>query len=115
MTPHNELRLLPWTGPDGKPCYLSTDDEGSHVSRLADNTEALQLGLAAALLDHVAVVLGGGKADQQELSTLAADLAGVLRDTLRVAESRGHRLLTPGPDTRADVTKGPMLPTGTFD
>ena len=35
MTTFNELRLLPWTGPDGKPCFLSTDDNGGHMSRLA--------------------------------------------------------------------------------
>ncbi|GAA2670561.1 hypothetical protein GCM10010310_09250 [Streptomyces violaceolatus] len=44
MMPRNELRLLPWSGPDGKPCYLSTDDSGGYISRLADNIEAVQLG-----------------------------------------------------------------------
>ena len=114
MTPHNELRLLPWTGPDGKPCYLSTDDEGSHLSRLADNTEALQLDLAAQLLDYAAEVLGSDELGLQELRALAADLTEALRGTLRVAESRGHRLLAPAPDTRADVIKGPMLPAAAF-
>ncbi|MFI0990040.1 hypothetical protein [Streptomyces exfoliatus] len=114
MTPRNELRLLPWTGPDGKPCYLSTDDKDSHLSRLADNTEALQLGLAAALLDHVAGVLGGGEAEPQELGALVADLTRAVRDIMRVAESRGHRLLAPFPDTSADVSKGPTLPAEAF-
>ncbi|WP_101927780.1 hypothetical protein [Streptomyces sp. Ag82_G6-1] len=49
MTAHDELRLLPWAGPDGKPCYLSTDDQGGYVSRLADHIEAFQLGLASQL------------------------------------------------------------------
>ena len=35
MTTSNELRLLPWTGPDGKPCFLSTDDSSGYMSRLA--------------------------------------------------------------------------------
>lgn len=109
MTSHNELRLLPWTGPDGKPCYLSTDDGGSHLSRLADNTEALHLDLAAQLLDYAADVLGSDELGLQELRALSADLTEALRGTLRVAESRGHRLLAPVPDTRADVIKGPML------
>lgn len=50
MTTSNELRLLPWTGPDGKPCFLSTDDNGGPMSRLADNIESAQLGMATALL-----------------------------------------------------------------
>ncbi|MFF9847717.1 hypothetical protein [Streptomyces litmocidini] len=114
MTPHNELRLLPWTGPDGKPCYLSTDDEDSHLSRLADNAEALQLDLATELLDHVADVLGSDEPDLQELSALAAGLTEALRDTLCVAESRGHRLLAPVPEARADVTEDPTLPAAAF-
>ena len=43
MTPHDELRLLPWSSPDGKPCFLSTDDPASHLSRLADEMEEHQL------------------------------------------------------------------------
>jgi hypothetical protein len=30
-------RLLPWTTPEGKPCYLSTDSDDSLLSRLADD------------------------------------------------------------------------------
>ncbi|MEV4938893.1 hypothetical protein [Streptomyces zaomyceticus] len=101
MTPHNELRLLPWSGPDGKPCFLSTDDANAYLSRLADNTEAIQLGLAAELLDHASEVLDDAEASPEELRTLAQDLAESLRDTLRVAESRGHRLPLPGPDVYA--------------
>lgn len=52
MTTHSELRLLPWVGPEGKPCYLSTDDSDGHLSRLADHTEAVQLGMAEELLEH---------------------------------------------------------------
>ncbi|EFL41311.1 conserved hypothetical protein [Streptomyces griseoflavus Tu4000] len=46
------MRLPPWTGPDGKPCFLSTDDNGGHMSRPADNMESVQLGLATDLLDQ---------------------------------------------------------------
>ncbi|GGV15308.1 hypothetical protein GCM10010275_65810 [Streptomyces litmocidini] len=113
MTAHSEFRLLPWSGPDGKPCYLSTDDDNSHLSRLADKTEALHLGLAAELLDYVADVLGRDELDLQELSALAADLTEALRSTLRVAESRAHRLLAPAPDTCADVI-GPTLSAAAF-
>jgi hypothetical protein len=57
MTPPNDLRLLPWSGPEGKPCYLSTDQTGGFMSRLADNIEAVQLGTATELLDHASEAL----------------------------------------------------------
>ncbi|MFB7589297.1 hypothetical protein [Streptomyces sp. NPDC056169] len=110
MTPHNELRLLPWSGPDGKPCFLSTAVPNSRLSRLADTTEAIQLNLAADLLDHAAEKLNNGDADLEGLRALATDLSEALQDTLRVAESRGHRLLAPGPGPRADGTEDPTLP-----
>lgn len=57
MTTRDELRLLPWAGPGGKPCYLSTDDQGGYVARLADHIEAFQLGMASQLLEHARQVL----------------------------------------------------------
>lgn len=95
MTPHNELRLLPWSGPDGKPCFLSTDAPDSHLSRLADNTEEIQLGLATELLDRASEVLAHPEADSEELHLLATDLTGALHAAIRVATSRGHRLPHP--------------------
>lgn len=92
MTTFNELRLLPWTGPDGKPCFLSTDDNGGHMSRLADNMESLQLGMATDLLNQASETLADAETGPDELRLLARDLTGALRDTLRVATSRGHRL-----------------------
>lgn len=91
----HELRLLPWTGPDGKPCFLSTDDSDSYMSRLADNTESVQLGMAAELLDRALDMLAAADTELDDLQLLAKDLTGALRDTLRVATSRGHRLATP--------------------
>lgn len=114
MTRDNELRLLPWLGTGGKPCFLSTDDANGRLSRLADNTEAIQLSLAAELLDHASEVLGDTEAALEELRALAHDLAESLRDTLRVAESRGHRLLDPGPDTHLDDSGGSTLPAAAF-
>ncbi|WCN01909.1 hypothetical protein [Streptomyces sp. M92] len=92
MTPQNELRLLPWSGPDGKPCYLSTDDSGGYMSRLADNIEAVQLGMASELVEHVSAVLGDQDTVPEELRRMLAELTGALRDVLRVATSRGHLL-----------------------
>ncbi|MFF5763036.1 hypothetical protein ACFY8F_10925 [Streptomyces tanashiensis] len=114
MTRDNELRLLPWSGTDGKPCFLSTDDANGHLSRLADNTEAIQLGLASELLDHASEVLGDTKAAPGELRALAQDLAESLRDTLRVAESRGYRVPLPSSDTHGNDAAGPTLPAAAF-
>lgn len=107
MTPHNELRLLPWAGPDGKPCLLSSDDNTGYLSRLADNTEAARLGLGSELLGHALDVLKDEEADFNELRLLATDLTGALRDAVRVATSRGHRLAMPAPYAREDRAEGP--------
>lgn len=93
MTPHKGLRLLPWRTPDGNPCYLSTDDTNSHLSRLADHLESEQIVLASDLVDLAAGMLEGGEVDRHELQALARDLVAALRDVLCVAESRGHRLV----------------------
>ncbi|MGW2084201.1 hypothetical protein [Streptomyces sp. NPDC001880] len=97
MTAPNELRLLPWTGPDGKPCYLSTDDQGGYVSRLADNIEAVQLGTAAGLLEEVSETLDDEDATLDEMRCLVKELTGALRDILRVATSRGRLLAASEP------------------
>ncbi|WP_030901144.1 hypothetical protein [Streptomyces sp. NRRL S-474] len=96
MTAKDELRLLPWVGPDGKPCYLSTDDQGGYVSRLADHIEAFQLGMAAQLLEHSRQVLDDETEDLEELNHLASQLTSALRDVLRVATSRGRGPVAPG-------------------
>lgn len=87
-------RLLPWAGPEGKPCYLVTDGTG-YLSRVADNIESVQLGMSAELLDHAADMLDDQKATSAQLRFLAARMAEALRDVHRIAESRGARL--PGP------------------
>ncbi|MFJ5267620.1 hypothetical protein [Streptomyces sp. NPDC088358] len=92
MTAHDELRLLPWTGPEGKPCYLSTDDRDGFMSHLADNIESIQLRTAAELLDRATESLAEEQAGPEDLRLLAKELAGALRDVLRVATSRGHLL-----------------------
>ncbi|MFI0926140.1 hypothetical protein ACH4TP_19700 [Streptomyces sp. NPDC021012] len=114
MTPHNELRLLPWSGPDGKPCFLSTDDNGGTLSRLADTTEAAQLDVGQELLEHAMEVVTDAESEPAELRLLVRDLAGALRDTLRVAVSRGHRLPTPDSAARGDGDANPRLPAATF-
>ncbi|MER5963313.1 hypothetical protein [Streptomyces sp. NPDC002057] len=105
----SELRLLPWSGPDGRPCYLSTDDDNSHLSRLADTTEAAQLDVAQELLEHAMEAITDGESGPAELRLLAGDLTEALRDTLRVAVSRGHRLPTPDSTTHGEGEAGPRL------
>ncbi|MFI9649054.1 hypothetical protein ACIHAA_22475 [Streptomyces sp. NPDC052040] len=96
MTAPNELRLLPWTGPEGKPCYLNTDDRDGYMSRLADNMEAVQLGMAAELLDQASETLSEDSAPE-DVRLLADKLTGSLRNVLRVAISRGHLLAASEP------------------
>ncbi|MET8182000.1 hypothetical protein [Streptomyces sp. NPDC005336] len=86
------LRLLPWSDPDGKPCYLASDDGDSPLSRRADAIEAVQMSMGEELLRHARELLGEPKADARELRFLADRLCEALRDVLRVAESRGARL-----------------------
>ncbi|GHF93151.1 hypothetical protein ACFFSH_35255 [Streptomyces filamentosus] len=114
MTPHNELRLLPWSGPDGKTCFLSTDDTGGLLSRLADQAEGAQLNVGAELLEHTREVLTDEKSDPEELRLLVRDLADALRDALRVAVSRGHRLPTPDPALRGVEDGVPRLQAAAF-
>lgn len=84
------IRLLPWEGQGGKPCYVLGDGNG-YVSRLADNIESVQLGMADDLLGHAADLLADRKVTWPELHFLASRLTESLRDVRRVAESRGSR------------------------
>ncbi|MFB7365773.1 hypothetical protein [Streptomyces hydrogenans] len=92
MTSHDELRLLPWSGPDGKPCFLSTDNNSSRLSRLADTLETTYLDQAADVLHQAIELLGLPEPDPVDLRAASADLTAALGQALRVAESRGRRL-----------------------
>ncbi|XMN07712.1 hypothetical protein ACK8N7_17595 [Streptomyces griseobrunneus] len=90
MTTPNELRLLPWSGPGDKPCYLSTDDPDGYMSRLADSIEAIQLDTASKLLEEASEALDNQGTSLDDMRCLVKELTGALRDILRVATSRGH-------------------------
>ncbi|MET9081512.1 hypothetical protein ABZX77_06345 [Streptomyces sp. NPDC004237] len=91
-------RLLPWPTPEGKPSYLITNNGGSYLSRLADDLEATQLATAAALLGHARQVLDDPMSRYTEVRYAGIRLAECLTDALRVAESRGMRLVVPDRD-----------------
>ncbi|MFF3915160.1 hypothetical protein ACFYZB_16985 [Streptomyces sp. NPDC001852] len=85
-------RLLPWAGADGKACYLMGDGAG-YISRLADQIESVQLGMADGLLGHAAELLAEQRLTGEELRYLARRLSESLADVRRIAESRGARLV----------------------
>ncbi|MFE4913010.1 hypothetical protein ACFRCX_15920 [Streptomyces sp. NPDC056652] len=89
-------RLLPWTSPEGKPCYLSTDGQG-YLSTLADSIETVQLGMGQELLEYAreTTAPGAPTLSATEYRWLACRLTEALADALRVADSRGQRLPNP--------------------
>ncbi|MEW1657162.1 MULTISPECIES: hypothetical protein [unclassified Streptomyces] len=97
MTDHTDRtpRLLPWTTPDGKPCYLIPGNGTGRVSRLADRIEAEQLGSTAVLIEEAERILTERAWTPGELHLLTVDLKDSLVATYRVAESRGARLPVP--------------------
>ncbi|WP_406380986.1 hypothetical protein [Streptomyces sp. NBC_01618] len=86
------MRLLPWVNQSGAPCYLSTDDPDSRMSRLADEVEADLLDSAEYVLTEARELLAEATAGERELRFAGVRLAESLRDTLRIATSRGERL-----------------------
>ncbi|MFD5392736.1 hypothetical protein ACFWJW_00535 [Streptomyces sp. NPDC127097] len=96
------VRLLPWTGPDGKPCFVAGDGTG-YVSRIADQMEEEQLSSADDLLDEARQVLAARAWTPGELHLLAVELTASLADVRRVARSRGGRLTALGQDAPDDV------------
>jgi hypothetical protein len=106
MSPMHTARLLPWSTSDGKPCFLHGDGNG-YLSRVADNIENVQLGMAGQLLDHAADMLTDHKTTPDQLRFVLARMSEALRDVHRIAESRGARL--PVPD--ADEDDIPVCPS----
>ncbi|MFJ4539035.1 hypothetical protein ACIP39_24205 [Streptomyces tibetensis] len=82
------MRLLPWTGSDGKPCYLSTDDPGSLLSRLADDLEAAQLVSAEQVIAGARAVLNDHEAGERALRFALTRAVESLAEVLRIAVSR---------------------------
>ncbi|MEV0119575.1 hypothetical protein AB0H77_41040 [Streptomyces sp. NPDC050844] len=113
-----DTRLLPWSTPDGKPCFLMGSGTG-FMARMADNIESVQLGMAGDLLDHADDLLADPKATPPQLRFLLARMSEALRDVRRIADSRGARLPVPdddrdGLDGDEDEGGGPHPPADVF-
>ncbi|MER6674425.1 hypothetical protein [Streptomyces sp. NPDC000983] len=87
------LRLLPWTTPEGKPCYLSTDEaEPGPLSRRADELEEALLASGEQVLAGAAAVLADSAAGERAVRFALSRAVESLGDALRVAVSRGGRI-----------------------
>ncbi|MFE1766134.1 hypothetical protein ACFW81_18215 [Streptomyces angustmyceticus] len=92
LAPAPGLRLLPWEGDGGKPCFLSADGVGGVLSRLADEIEEEQLCDGAEVLKGAVAVLDDGKAGEHALRGALRATTQAFGNVLRVADSRGARL-----------------------
>nr|WP_286260089.1 hypothetical protein [Streptomyces graminofaciens] len=87
------LRLLPWTTPEGKPCYLDPDTaHPGPLSLLADSVEVSQLGSAEEVLGGGRAVLVDATAGEHAVRFALTRATEALENVLRIAVSRGRRL-----------------------
>ncbi len=86
------LRLLPWTGPEGRPCYLSTDSDDSPLSRRADELEEALLASGEEVLAGAMAVLADSAAGERAVRFALGRAVEALADALRVAICRGGRV-----------------------
>ncbi|GAA2664866.1 hypothetical protein [Streptomyces lunalinharesii] len=91
--PVHGTRLLPWTSPEGKPCYLLGGTGTGYVSRLADRVEAEQMTSAADLIEDAGDILTARSWTPGEIHLLAVELTAQLTKVHRLSLSRGARLL----------------------
>ncbi|MEU1086629.1 hypothetical protein ABZ401_07290 [Streptomyces sp. NPDC005892] len=87
----SQFRLLPWNSPEGKRCYLSTDNPDSRMSRLADEVEADLLACGEDVLAGAREVLADESAGEVAVRFALRAATESLRDVLRVAECREGR------------------------
>lgn len=93
MSQTSHLRLLPWSGPEGKPAHLVTDGTQTFLSQLADNVEAQQIETAAVIVNLAKpMVEDTANLSARELRWIATRLIEALTDVLNIAESRGQRI-----------------------
>ncbi|MGW2280176.1 hypothetical protein [Streptomyces sp. NPDC001770] len=87
----SQFRLLPWNSPEGRRCYLSTDDPDSRMSRLADEVEADLVACGEDVLAGAREVLADEAAGEAAVRFALKATADALRDALLVAECREGR------------------------
>lgn len=87
----SQFRLLPWNSPEGRRCYLSTDDPDSRMSRLADDVEAELLACGEGVLAGAREVLADESAGEVAVRFALRAATDSLRDVLLVAECREGR------------------------
>ncbi|WP_103535282.1 sulfatase [Streptomyces sp. SM11] len=92
MTDTSQLRLLPWRSLEGKPCYLSTRNPDSRLSRLADEMEEEQIECGNVVLEGAREVLADQAAGEVAVRFALTQAVLSLREVLVVAHSRGQRL-----------------------
>ncbi|WP_050371261.1 hypothetical protein [Streptomyces acidiscabies] len=95
-TPLPGMRLLPWTSPDGKPCYLRTDNNQSRLSLLADDIEDTHLTNGQDVLAGAKEVLADDDAGERAVRFALGRATECLADLLLVAVSRGARISPEG-------------------
>ncbi|MGV9881833.1 hypothetical protein [Streptomyces sp. NPDC003006] len=86
------MRLLPWASPEGRPCYLDTDDPRSLLSLLADEVEEAQLSSGCEVLMGSEAVLADAMAGERAIRFALTRTTESLREALRIAHSRGDRV-----------------------
>lgn len=93
MAERNVVRLLPWSGPEGKRAHLITDGSPTMLSLLADHIESQQIQTATVIVGLARPMVGEeAKLTADELRWIARRLIESLTDVLNIAESRGQRI-----------------------
>ncbi|MEV7392653.1 hypothetical protein [Streptomyces sp. NPDC091215] len=87
------VRLLPFSGPEGKTAHLITDGTASTLSLLADRIENQQIETATVITELARpMVAEEAKLTAEELRWICTRLIESLTDVLNIAESRGQRI-----------------------
>ncbi|WP_261718799.1 hypothetical protein [Streptomyces sp. FZ201] len=87
------VRLLPFSGPEGKRAHLITDGTPTMLSLLADNIENQQIEAAAVIVSLARpMVEDTASLTTAELRWITRRLIESLTDVLNICESRGQRI-----------------------
>mgnify|MGYP003624026511 CR=1 FL=1 len=87
------VRLLPFSGPEGKRAHLITDGSPTMLSLLADNIESQQIQTATVIVSLARpMIKEEAKLTADELRWICTRLIESLTDVLNIAESRGQRI-----------------------